>query len=391
MESIILGIGEQKQLTSHSSEKISLSHGGIVQIKEQESSITIIGVKKGKVTLEQEGQTYIIQVLPLYEKQNWVSMIKLLSRFPLVQWGLGVDQINIYGSIYRFYTWKKIAALSRRRGIPYTLWAHVHPKARSQARHFFKNQSPQPFKIRWLSPIIFKTRKPKLFQKLSHFGMQIQEDLTIQAPLIEWNILLAEFQNQKSSVFSQNNQLMEGVISNHSNLAPSQILNSFSESNNQNQGQLITSKKVLAELGSKSSFFIGGEVPIHEHHIESNTSKTKFKPYGISLSLQAELQGQGLLKLDMSSRISEINPAYSTDQSIATKNHNLTSSFSIRNNQTLLLTHFERRQSGQSGSSNFLSSLPVIGDLLFQKNKNEGESHAYLFITPKIIYPSFDK
>ena len=365
-------LGEQKKLSSPYGEKITLSKSGLISIQEEGPFILLKARKTGTLFLDQGLHTKWIKILSKNEKIKWKNFLNVIENIPWLNWSFSEDHIQISGSIYRFEDWQKIAQTSKQNQIPYTLHADISNNVKKDFFNFFKTQ--KPFQILWNNPpkvIVPSNNHTSVF---THYGIHvIQDDKKFNPPLIELNLLLTE------------------VISNHTRFSNSalslikdplhMIQSQFHRYKNKGTGRILTSSRLITENKKTARFFLGGEVPIPQYHIESQTINTNFKPYGLSLSFTPQVRANKNIHLQLETEISEIdNPSKAS-----TKNHRIHSEITIPEGQSLLLSDFQRISSGKNQEQPLSLFLPLLGSIFKQKEFNKEQSKALIFITPKII------
>lgn len=348
------------------------THQGTVHLKQ--------GVKKN----------FTIRVLPRRIKKQWLDWIKFLSKFPKLQWFFSKDQFQISGSILRFKTWKQLAHFSKLNNISYSLQAFIHNKVKSQAINFFsKILESHSFKIQWaLPPILFLHKEKKDADFISHYGIKIQTNhgLFFSPSRIELQFLFSSLDKNLSKHFNLQMSASDSQLKILKNPI-SEIVSTLQHLKNKGHGQVLTSNKILTESGESFRFFMGGEIPIYDFHLESQTSKVTFKPYGFSLTATPTLKSKNIIHLQLVIDISEIDPTYSTTKSPATKNYRQSMGLHLEEGKTLLLSQFERIQKGKFLSQPTLFSFfPIaMGSFSSKKANSKEKTKSYLFITPKII------
>ena len=360
---ILMSIGEQKKLPSPYGEKITLSPPGLVSLQEEGPFILLKARKKGTLFLDQGFQTKRIKILSKNDKIKWEKFLNLIESIPWLHWHFSKN-LQISGSLYLFEDWQKIALASQKNQIPYTLHAEISKPVKKDFLNFFKNQK---FQIMWTKPlqaILPSDHKVDLF---ASYGIQTtQDEKKFKAPLIEIKLLLTEISSRQSR-FS------------NSQLGLTNPLIQFQHYNNKGMGRVLTSSRLMTENKKTAGFFLGGEIPIPQYHVENKTINTNFKPYGLSLQFTPEVRSDKNIHLQLKAEISEID----NSSKGSTKNHRVHSEITIPEGQTLLLSDFQR--SGFGKNQPFSLSIPFLSSIFKQKNKEK--SKALIFITPRIIQP----
>ena len=382
---IFMSPGEYEKLKSPAGERILLSQSGIITVSENNNQIVLKARKIGSLFLEKGSKTLFIQVLEKSKKHGLSQFIQHVENTPWLDWGFSEKQIELTGAVYRFSAWKALAEISQKHQLNYITKAHISHKVRKEAQDFF-SKHVSDFKIFWTTPLKAATaEKPQpLF---SHYGIisEKNEDL-FPSPLIKLRLTLSEMNlNQaKKWNFSSAIQLVE------TSFIQKQFLNNQGESNIFSEAVLITENKQPAH------FLFGGEAPVHSYNYESKAKNINWKDYGLSVTLTPHVKNnfQSSIKsvfLDFSVEISEIDPAYSSEGSPASKTHRLSSKIHLPEEKTLCLSSLKRLQTGKSSHTPFMLSIPLVGSLLHSGGKSKEKSQAVICITPEILKTSFLK
>jgi len=369
---ILMEVGEQKKLPSPYGEKITLSQPGLISIQEEGPFILLKARKTGTLFLDQGLHTKWIKILSKNEKIKWKNFLNLIENITWLSWSFSRD-LQISGSIYRFEDWQKLAQTSKHSQISYTIHAEISDKVKTDFLNFV--QIKKPFKILWHKPLEVILPSSDHASFFTHYGIQItQDEKQFTPPLIELNLLLTEvvFSHARFSNSSLN------LIKDPLHMIQSQ----FHHYKNKGTGQILTSSRLITENKKTARFFLGGEVPIPQYHIESQTINTKFKPYGLSLSFTPQVLAHKNIYLQLETEISEID-----NSSKGLKNHRIHSEVTIPEGQSLLLSDFQRTSSGKNQEQPFSLSFPVLGSILKQKESNKEKTKALIFITPRIVRP----
>ena len=376
--------GEQKQIPSPPNEQISISKKGIIKIQERQNSIILKARKKGLVFLDQGLSTKVIKVLQPPEKQSWQAFLAEVNKAPWLKWSFDDSQIYVSGSLYRFNVWQKLAEISKKNQIPWSLHAEVSKKVQTKVLDFFKTKGAV-FQIRWGAPVSVivpkDTQNDSLF---SSYGVFVQKDLSQTAfapPLVKIKILLTETSRDISKIL-QIKASAGGIIEKPLEYIEGIIHNAQS----QGEGHIIAQTELTIQSGEEARFRVGGEAPIHQYHFENQTASVNWKPYGLSITVTPLVINFKKIKLSFEVEISEIDHAYSSHGSPAAKNHRLGSKITLQNGSTFLLSQLKRSQWGKSKKRpGMLSGLPLFGQISSQSGFSKENSSAMIFITPQIL------
>lgn len=371
---ILMELGEQKKFPSPYGEKITLSQPGLISIQEEGTFIILKARKTGTLFLDQGSTTRWIKILPKNKKIKWENFLNLIENTPWLDWSFSNNQVDISGSMYRFEDWQKIAQTSKINQIPYTLNADISDKVKKDFLNFF--QSQKPFQILWNKPL--KIILPSYINfEFSHYGIQTErDDNSFNPPLVELNLLLTEVISNHTLLSNASFSLIQDPL--HT------IQSQFHRYKNKGTGHILTSTKLITENKKSARFFLGGEVSIPQYHNESKSISTHFKPYGLSLSFTPQIYSNKKIHLQLETEISEIDHSLPKG---STKNHRIHSEITIPEGQSLLLSHFQRKSTGENKAEPKSFSFPLFGSFLRQKNLNKEKTKSIIFITPRILSP----
>ena len=380
---IILEIGEKLRLPSPPSSQITLSQKGIVSIQEEDLFITLTAQKTGNIQLIQNTSPLLIYVVFKDQKQGWLEFMDIIKQDPWLNLShppqISPSPLVIQGHLYRFRTWKQLYQLSEKHQIPYTTKVKISQNVKIQAERFFKSQlKHHPFVIQWNSPITAQVSKNFQNSFFSHFGISTQKDKNL-FPFVELHLLFA----QVSRHWSKNVHLQSSL--DWSLFSIDHIAQAYF---NKGEGKITASIKILTESGQTATYISGGETPVHHIHLETSSKSIRWKPYGINIAITPKVLFQNQIELNISSNISEIDHAHSSEGSPATKTLNFQTTLTAENNKTLILSQLNRNHTGSSSRKPF-SLLHSISSLALGRGSSHEKSQSLIFITPKIIHRKF--
>lgn len=371
---ILLKTGEQVQLPSPPHETLFLSRKNIVRIQEKSQSIVLQAQQKGTLTLKQGSSLKIIQVVLPHEKTGWMQFFDIIEKDPWLTIHFLENTLQLQGSMYRFQTWRRIYLLSKKYQIPYTIKAYISPKVQNQAEKFFQSQLKKTFfKIQWGPPVQAEASQKNLL--FTYFGIA-QKEQPLLAPLVETRLLLTQVSKNWSKAFNIQSSFDWSLFS------IDKIAQTYF---NQGEGRILASAQMITESGQTSHYLLGGEAPVHTFNAETSSKSVRWKPYGINISITPKTMNRRIVQITLSSEISEIDHAHSSEGSPAVKTLRLKTTLSAENNKTLALSHFHRNHSGSSWQTP-LSWIQAVSSLGFGKGFSYEKSKTILFMTPKIIH-----
>ena len=372
---ILLSLGERKKILSSQNEKITLSRSRIVKVENYEDFIILKARKEGELFLERKNKTYTIKVVNKNKKLQWNKWIQYVEKIPWLSWKYS-DQLNLYGTFYRFKDWKKISELSQKHQISYRSYASVSDQVKKEVLSYF-NQHVSDFKIKWNQPITATAPYFVSTNIFSFFGIKTEKSKASPL-LIDVQLLVVEERLNKTELFQKSS-----VMSLLSDPFESIKLD-LQRFQNKGESHTLLQTQLLIENNKTGKFFFGGEVPSYSYNKETLESRVRWKPYGLSLEIKPSVSTQNNIELLLTASLSDIDPSYSATDTPATKNHRVSTYITLKNGQTLLLSELRRNQKGISKKTPFQFSLPFWVSALVQKGKHKENTKAFVLINAKI-------
>jgi pilus assembly protein CpaC len=163
--------------------------------------------------------------------------------------------------------------------------------------------------------------------------------------------------------------------------------------------RILAEPNLVALSGAEANFLAGGEVPIPVAQgggsIAAVGSITiEFKPFGISLKFRPTVVGEGGIRLEIASEVSEISDSIETQVQIGAIR---TPSFSVRRAETTLEMHsgqtfamaglLSERTSAISSRVPGLGDLPLLGTLFRSVQYKKGETELVVLVTASLVEP----
>ena len=389
---LVMEKGESMLLLSPSFERVWLSQGGVVSVREEGRGLRLQAKKLGEVLLSIGSRLYLVQVLSPENKQHFLALKQLLSHRMGLEVRFVQDRLRVQGAVYRTQDFKDLSQLARDQKISYLFEATVSEQLRPAIKDYILNQVKNPLFVQpvlsWQKPLTaFLPDDLKLmdFYKtgLKPFGLILKKDPSLlpAAPLIRLKILLVEsganhsFQTHINWGEKVINQLLSGDLF-------KSIFSEFKAMENKGQARILSRTTLLSESGKKSYFHSGGSVPVPQFNPENGTQSVKWKPYGIELNFLATADRNNKIHIQTRAEISEVDHAYSAHSAPALKSHSITSSLTMQAGQSLLLSQMLRQQKGKSYSApSALFRLPLAGPVLSFKGRIKQNTRLSIFIT----------
>lgn len=147
---------------------------------------------------------------------------------------------------------------------------------------------------------------------------------------------------------------------------------------------ILAEPQLSARSGSKASFLAGGEIP---YSVSSDNGTTiVFKPYGVKLEIEPQVDASGNIRAVISTEVSNIDGSVSTTFGPALLTRKTSTEFNVRSGETIVLSGLiQREQSTNVDKVPGLGDIPVIGALFRSKKFLNKETELVVFVTPSVI------
>lgn len=142
---------------------------------------------------------------------------------------------------------------------------------------------------------------------------------------------------------------------------------------------------LTAISGEKASFLAGGEFPYQT--VEDNSTKTEFKPFGVSLSFAPVVLSEGRISLKVETEVSEIVPNGGDTPSLNVRRASTTLELPSGGSMVLgglIQDNVRQSLNGVPG----LKKLPILGTLFRSRDYQRNETELVIFITPYLVKPT---
>ncbi len=434
-KNIILQPGESIKIFTKNLAKTWVSQGKIVSIKDGGNFLNIQARKVGKVSINIGSQLYKIQVLPSRIKHHF----KLLQQLVQNRQGLEVKvrlnkkfQLYITGQLLRIKDFKDLSKIVQKHNIFYLFSAKVPLDLRFPLKDFLqkqiyssihnsldepdsstdtisKKQFFDSFLLSWNQKplqVILSSNHPyfSLYQEhLRPYGISLKKDPTLIAhsSLVELKILLVEtsshhsiqspfFWGTKSSDKEVDHpikkEISENFVAHLLNRSFQKWLSLFKSMESQGDARILAQAVLLNEHNKTSRFHSGGKVPIPHYHPKTGSPSIQWKPYGINLKFTTQIGRKKNIHIQTQVNISDVDHSHSVHSAPAIKSSPISSSLTLQNGQTLVLSTLLRQQTGKGHlAPHIISSLPLIGKLFSSSGKIKERTKLNIFVTVRKV------
>lgn len=152
----------------------------------------------------------------------------------------------------------------------------------------------------------------------------------------------------------------------------------------QGTASVLAEPQLSARSGYKASFLAGGEYP---YSVASQNGVTiQFKQYGIRLEIEPRVGRDGIIRAEIESEVSSLDPSVSTPNGPALLTRRTKTEFNTREGETMVLSGLlQRNISDDVDKVPFLGNLPVLGPLFRSKRYQNRETELVVFVTPTVV------
>lgn len=150
------------------------------------------------------------------------------------------------------------------------------------------------------------------------------------------------------------------------------------------RARIVANPRLVCESGEKARFLAGGEIPIVL--ITPETRTVEWKNYGIILEIEPRAESSGLISSRIVAEISSIDHGSGTSEIPGFLTRKVSTFFSTRPGETILLSGLVRNESAKDISRlPLLGQIPIIGELFKSRSFRENQTELALFITPSEV------
>ncbi len=340
--------------------------------------------------------------------------------------------ISINGDLLRLKDFKDLVILAKKYQISYWFSARVPLSLRYNLTQYIQKhiinwhidpenntsittssyQKPQLNFVWNVQPLrlIFPMDHPylKLYQnRMSQYGISVESDSTLltQFPLVELKILLVETginhstqdlfswkENQKSmdeetkQISMKNYSIDTNFVSHLIHKSFQKWISFFKSMESKGQAHILTEAALLNEHNQTARLHSGGKVAIPHYHPTTGAESIQWKPYGVQLSFKTQVGRKQNIHIQSQINISDVDHTYSTRQAPSLKSSSLSSSFTLRNGQSLVLSTLVRHQTGENWLAPWLIfRLPIVSKFLSSTGRIKERTRLNIIISARKI------
>ncbi len=150
------------------------------------------------------------------------------------------------------------------------------------------------------------------------------------------------------------------------------------------KASILAQPQLSARNGSKAEFLAGGEYPYSVATIYGPV--VMFKPYGVKLRITPRVDRNGVIRAEIDSEVSNIDPSFSTPSGPGLSTRRTFTEFNVQDGETMVLAGLLSRKGGDNVDKvPFLGDLPVLGALFRSQRFQNEETELVVFVTPTVI------
>lgn len=146
---------------------------------------------------------------------------------------------------------------------------------------------------------------------------------------------------------------------------------------------LLASPKIASRSGGKAKFTAGGEVPLPT--VSQQGTNVEFKPYGILLEVEPQVNGDGSISGIVKAEVSAIDPGLSVMGIPAFLTRRTEADFFSRDGQAVVLSGlYSQELSKGTQKVPFAGDIPLLGALFSSDSEMRKNSELVVFIVPHL-------
>ena len=150
------------------------------------------------------------------------------------------------------------------------------------------------------------------------------------------------------------------------------------------KASILAQPQLSARNGSKAEFLAGGEYPYTA--VSANGTTVLFKPFGIKLRITPRVDRNGVIRAEIDSEVSNIDPSFSTPSGPGLSTRRTLTEFNVQDGDTMVLAGLLSRKSSRATDKvPLLGDLPVLGALFRSRRYQNEETELVVFVTPTVI------
>jgi pilus assembly protein CpaC len=154
--------------------------------------------------------------------------------------------------------------------------------------------------------------------------------------------------------------------------------------------RILAEPNLTALSGQNANFISGGSFPVPVPSNNDNQRNTiEYKPYGVQLDFVPTVLDSGLINLDISVKVSEIDPRTSSENfGFGLIERGANSNVEIPSGQTLAIAGLlNERLSNEVSKFPGLGDVPILGTLFRSQAYQKRQTELMIFVTPRLARP----
>jgi general secretion pathway protein D len=156
------------------------------------------------------------------------------------------------------------------------------------------------------------------------------------------------------------------------------------------RADVLSAPSVLASDNKPATINVVTQIPVATSSYDTEngvtTTSIQYRDTGIILSVTPHINDDGMVSMEISQEVSSVAEGAGSESAPAFFNRNVTTSLSVRDQQTLVIGGLiSQTKSDNSSGVPGLSTLPVIGFLFGNKKDDVTKNELIIMITPRVI------
>lgn len=156
------------------------------------------------------------------------------------------------------------------------------------------------------------------------------------------------------------------------------------------RADVLSAPSVLASDNKPATINVVTQIPVSTSSYDTvngvTTTAIQYRDTGIILTVTPHINDDGMVSMEISQEVSSVAEGAGSDSAPAFFNRNVTTSLSVRDQQTLVIGGLiSQTKSDNSSGVPGLSSLPVIGFLFGNQKDDVTKNELIIMITPRVI------
>jgi len=151
--------------------------------------------------------------------------------------------------------------------------------------------------------------------------------------------------------------------------------------------RVLASPELTAKSGGKARLQVGGEVPIPLAGAFGSTT-VEFKPYGIILSIEPQIDADGVITAKISTELSQIDPAVTVNGIPGFLTRSTGTEVSIKEGEMVALSGLVNSEMANAVDRvPGISRVPILGRLFRSDDFRNNRTEMVVLLEPEIIAP----